>query len=50
MATVVKCRWCDGAGMMDPRLQPLFTRWLSMANWHRLLSKRPSGTRISSRG
>ena len=38
VATVSKCRWCDGAGMMDPALSPLFTRWLSIANWYRLLS------------
>lgn len=38
VATVVRCRWCDGSGMMDPKLIPLFTRWLSIANWYRLLN------------
>lgn len=42
VATVQRCRWCDGSGMMDPGLMPLFSRWLSIANWHRLLSRRPS--------
>lgn len=36
VATVYRCRWCDGSGMMDPKLQPLFVRWLSVANWNRL--------------
>lgn len=42
VATVLPCRWCDSSGMMDPVLQPLFVRWLAIANWNRL--RRPRTT------
>ncbi len=39
--SIIRCRWCDGLGCVEKNIYRMFTRWLRIANYHRLKGQCP---------